>query len=259
MTRSFRRLSLCACLTIVGVLSAVDARAVVVDTTTQGNWIQGGSHVYGGDGYILMNFKAVVTGEYVASGNTDGSLSDLVSLPAYVSSYSYKSTGAIGWYGNNGPGNVDNVNPVAGLQSPLDPNNPAASKQVGAYPYVDGPGTSTIDLILGADVPESFTLGLYGSSIGRPGQAVNYSVLGETALLEGDEYNDGIWALFTIENATPGSTLTIDVAPLGNYAFISALTFDSVLVPEPSSIAMSVIGGVGLLLAARRRVRKSDR
>lgn len=259
MTRLFRRLSLCACLIFVGALSAVDARAVVVDTTTHGNWIQGGSHVYGGDGYILMNFAAVVTGEYVASGNTDGSLSDLVSLPAYVSSYSYKSTGAVGWYGNNGPGNVDNINPTAGLQSPLDPNNPAASKQVGAYPYVDGAGTSTIDLVLGAEVPESFTLGLYGSSVGRPGQAVNYSVLGETALLEEPEFTDGVWVLFTIENALPGSTLSIDVAPLGAYAFISAVTFDSILVPEPSSIALSMMGGVGLLLAARRRMRKAGR
>jgi hypothetical protein len=257
MTFSIRRTLLIGA-TFLAALGASRAPAAVIDNTTQGNWIQGGNFVYGNDGYILMSFNAVVTGEYTASGNANGALSDLVNLPSYVTSYSYKSTGARGWYGNNGPGDVNNVNPLAGLQSPSDPNNPAAAKQVGAYVYVDGPGTATIEIQLGPNVPDSFDLTLYGSTIGRPGQAVEYGVLGDVATLQEPEYTDGVWALFTVAGALPNSVVSIDVNPLGSYAFISAVAFDSLLVPEPSSLLMGAMAGVGLLVASRGR-RKAHR
>lgn len=208
-------------------LAAREAGAALIDNTTQGNWIQGGNHVYGDDGYILMSFNSIVTGNYATSGNSDGALSDRVSLPSYVTSYSYNATGGNGWYGNNGPGNLDNFNPLAGLQDPLDPDNPAAAKQVGAYVYIDSPGTANIQLNLGANVPSSFELGLYGSSVGRPGQVIDFTVSGETAIMGGDDYTDGIWAIFTITGALPNSTITIDAVPEGIYGFISAITFDS--------------------------------
>ena len=88
-------------------VSTVTLRSATIDTTTQGNWIG----VYGNDGYILNDYLGT-SSQYIATASPSN---DLVSLPSYISGYSYSAgTQQYQW--------ATSTNDPRTPQNPLDPS-----------------------------------------------------------------------------------------------------------------------------------------
>jgi hypothetical protein len=212
---------------LIFALVASPAWAVpTLDTTTQGNWIG----VYGSSGYILPSYNA----QALPGG-------DEVSLPSFVSSYSYSGANAFIWAGS-----------TTDVRAPQDPLNPGGNRTA-ATAY----DNFTVDVTLSQ--PTHFQLGVYGLDWDSTTRVTNVTVNGDTATFSNvspvvNAYNQGIWGLWELD--LPAGVFQIQVVPTAGNGTISAITFDEIVeIPEPASIAVWLLmgaSGLGFVWLRRR-------
>ncbi len=217
------------------LLAASAASAATIDSTTQGNWIG----VYGGQGYILNAYNGGGNGNYLGAASP---ANDTVSLPSYVSSYSYGS-GAQQYVWATG----DPATTTKDLQDPANPTGPR-----NAATAFNGTDWS---MTLNLSHAEHFNLAVYALDYDNfNGRDITVSVGSDSARINGSNgYLTGAYAVFDV-NAGAGP-LTIDIhqnAGGGSNSTISGVFFTA-YTPEPSALALGSLGALGLLVAVRRR------
>ena len=229
--------ALCA---VLGAASS--AHAATYDNTTKGSWIG----TYGGQGYVLFNFNRTGDGQHNAPATQ---AQDMVSLPSYISSYSYSPT-AEQYIWEDG---------TADVRAVQDPANPAGPRKASTS-FSNGDYSITLNVTQAAQ----FRLGVYALDwdnyqnrdiiLDVNGEQVNIDNLddNDTPNDAAGDYTNGTWALFNI-NATGAGPLTITVRdnqPNGSNNVLSAMTFD--VIPEPASASLIGVGALGLLARRRR-------
>jgi hypothetical protein len=135
-----------------------------------------------------------------------------------------------------------------------------------AYQSVIYGGTATLATItLQTGVPATFQLGvLEDNAVGRPLNQASVTVTGSNSVVEPVAGNGGVafashndFYYFDIVGALAGQTLTISTTNNGtlagfSYCELGGITFDTIPVPEPTSVGLLAVGA---LLAACRRSR----
>ena len=198
-----------------------------VDTATQGNWLG----VYGDDGYILPAF--------LASGSPGTNADDLSSLGSWVSGYSF------GFHGG-GSGRWQWSTATSEARALVNPLNTSNRRATCAF------DNQMLDFLLQVTKPVEFDISLYlldWDSFGRSQTELFLNPASDPYLATG--YHNGVWLTYHVY-ADPSSSL--DLRSLyggGANAVLSAVTFDNLnYVPEPATLTLLALGGLGLL---RRR------
>ena len=250
------------------------------DLTTRGTWIG----VYGSAGYILAGTKALRGTPFDdAPSNLNGALTDYASLPSYISSYNYDSPSATGdnwnWHGiaaNPGIATGSNLQKPASLgAAPYNSNS-----QVYAAKFSGATTTTfnTLTLNLTGVVPTEFEIHIYAHSAGNIrewgagyeiggvaaptftarqggtlGDAVNDNSGSSTVNNDTDILDLGMWHTFTIKNAVAGPLAIRFNYVSGTGVPLSGMMFDTITIPEPSSIWLLSFGLIGMFWLGQRR------
>jgi hypothetical protein len=224
----------------LAIFVASAASAATIDTTTQGNWIG----VYGKGGYILNAFNGGGNGNYLGAAST---ANDLVSLPNFISSYSYSSNAQQYVWAT---GTTD----VRALQDPAHPSVP--SDRNAATTFNGGDYSVTLNVSKATD----FNLSVYALDWDNfNGRDITLSINGLNPVEVNNTtpgllgaYHNGEWVTWNIN--APVGPLTIDIhqnASGASNSVISAIMFT----PEPSSMVLFGLGAIGLVAAARHQRR----
>jgi len=173
--------------------ASLGAPIVVEDLTTLGSW----TGKYGADGYILPAFY--------------NSSSDVVSLPAYVSSWNWTGINRWNWATNTGQ-----------ARAVVSPDG--STRNAGCF-YGGGTMTFTVNL----NQAKTFNLGFYLLDWDSTSRTERLSVAGYTDV-NASGFNPGKWYTFQEVSGAPGSPVTMTFTHTGGAnAVISAIMFD----PKP--------------------------
>lgn len=233
---------------VAGLAMASQARASTIDATTQGTWIG----TYGNAGYIL-NQKDASGGEWTGPADKTN---DNVSLPSFVTSYSYTDI-----FGYKAPETVDvpSSDPRYShiLQHPVVPDY---AWRTHAFAYSDAnssPSGGKISLTLAADAPD-FQLAVNMLSLDHERiETIATKWVGESTAFDSalvSSLDDSKWAVF---NVSPGGKTSLDIiitAATGSFGgefMVSGVAFNAV--PEPGSLALLTAALIGLLCYAWKK------
>lgn len=204
------------------------------DSTTQGNWVDAaGNHIYGNDGYILPAF--------LGGANTNSS--DLTDLPDVVESYSFTTPGGgrYQW--------AVNTSDDRALLDPGDPSNDATRRATCAF------GGNDLGFELEVTRPVEFDLSLYLLDWDRRGRGETIQMPSALGIddIPATGFENGRWYVYHVY-ADPDSPLTIAFPrTLGPNTVLSGIAFDDLtFVPEPASVTLLALGGLGLAMRRRR-------
>lgn len=201
------------------------------DTATQGNWIG----VYGSTGYILQDYYRLPTDGSGGGGGVYDAVPNLafdaVSLPSYISGYSYAGGAQAYLWETNQAG-------PRPLQDPAAPGGPRNAATV-----FDG---DTYNVTLTLSAPQQFQMAIYAIDWDGPLDDRGLSLSLDGVLTQVDDYTAGKWMVYDVN--APAGNYVISITNTGPVnAVISGIAFS---VPEPSSLALLGFGVLGLL---RRR------
>lgn len=193
----------------------------------------------GGDGFVL--FHSIPEGGNLSGQPWNAGIIDM--KPAYVTGLDgLASTSSGGWAGYDDVRVGSTTYNTGALQT----INGGAATEVVAFEFT-----------LGASVPASFTLGLLvdntDNAVFTPTdlRVEGPGAVSASQVLIADGSTDVI--KFDIAGGLAGETYTVYATQSGGSgSVIGGITFDSVLVPEPSSAALLGLGGLALIMRRRK-------
>lgn len=246
--------------TVAGTLALLlagltSARASFIDTTTEGDWLDGGpggTQVYGTSGYILCDYTG--TAVTLPSTTAPGTY-DVAKLPTWANfPYNYSVNPGYAYLVGAGPSSPSSYAPY--LEDPTTTGNRALDEA-----YETSPGTLTVNLTLAANTPR-FQLAIYSFPYGgAPGdETISFqldSATIDSANLTETQAKDGTWAVFDV-NPAGDTQLSILVTSSDGHPFISGIMFDK-NIPEPSLVVLLGMGGFVLFSLRHGFPRRSSR
>jgi len=244
---------------ILGLCLAVNlAGAAVIeyadDMATDSNWrtvaneapgVLVDDGMYGTDGYVLYGWNIPAGQYYGAYDAGSGASGQNTSLPSYISDVAM-TTGRL-WSGNGNYGYLET------------PGDPATLQQAAVLLTTVDDGRGALTLTIHRQTDQAFRLTLIvgggdgGSKVGAV-QSVDIDAGGVgslTATQTGLPVVGIAYKSFDIGAGTDDVTVTLAVTgDLGENTHITGLAFDAV--PEPATMGLLVIGGLGFLFRRRR-------
>ncbi len=221
-------------------LHAASITAVGIDTLTPTGHIATDvvnldTNASGGDGFVLFN--SVPEGSNLGGRPWDENIVN--SLPAYIANLDGSTSTSSGGWANYDDiqigGNTYNSGGIA--------NSPGNGAEANVFTFQ-----------LTGTVPSSITLGILTDASDNPNwTATGVRIEGPGAVSANQTLTvDGAADLlnFTIDGGVAGETYTVHATSSGSGIVIAGATFDSVAIPEISSLSLLVLGG---LIGLRRK------